>query len=72
MRQANRSVGSRVATIVLGLGLLTLTADALAHHQIGHSGGPPNAPEIDPAMARGAITLLAGGVLILLDRRRRS
>jgi|GEM_PF-1000119 len=33
--------------------------------------GPRDVPEIDPGMLRTMVTLLAGGVLILTDRRRR-
>jgi hypothetical protein len=32
--------------------------------------GPHATPEIDPGALRGALTLLAGGVLVLTDRRR--
>ena len=32
----------------------------------------PSAPEIDPSVARSAITILVGGVLMLAGRRRRS
>ena len=30
---------------------------------------PPAVPEIDPSMATGALSLLVGGVLILMGRR---
>ena len=33
--------------------------------------GPADTPEIDPALAGGAITLLLGGVLILSDSMRK-
>lgn len=33
-------------------------------------GPPPTVPEIDPGSAVGAVTLLVGGVLSLVDRRR--
>jgi len=32
---------------------------------------PPKTPEIDPGLARGTLTLLVGGVLMLAERRRR-
>ena len=32
---------------------------------------PTPVPEIDPGMMRGTLTVLVGGVLVLLDRRRR-
>jgi len=32
---------------------------------------PTPAPEIDPGMMRGTLVVLVGGVLLLLDRRRR-
>ena len=32
---------------------------------------PPRAPEIDPSVARGAVTVLVGGALMLAGRRRR-
>jgi hypothetical protein len=36
------------------------------------AGGPlPNAPEIDPGSMMSALTLLAGGTLLLTDRFRR-
>ncbi len=31
---------------------------------------PVGTPEIDPGMLRGTLTVLVGGMLILLDRRR--
>jgi hypothetical protein len=34
-------------------------------------GTPPRAPEIDPSVARGTLAVLAGGVLMLAERRRR-
>jgi hypothetical protein len=32
--------------------------------------GPRATPEIDPGALRGALTILAGGMLLLTDRRR--
>ena len=32
---------------------------------------PPPVPEIDPSIAQNALTVLVGGVLVLLGRRRR-
>jgi len=32
---------------------------------------PSKAPEVDPGLARGALAVLAGGLLIFSDRRRR-
>lgn len=37
------------------------------HHHL--SGGPAAAPEIDPASAIGALTLLAGGLAVVRGRR---
>jgi hypothetical protein len=34
------------------------------------NGGHPHAPEIDPGSAISAITLLTGGILLLVQRRR--
>ena len=33
---------------------------------------PRRTPEIDPGVARSAVTILVGGLLIMHDRRRRS
>jgi hypothetical protein len=32
---------------------------------------PTSTPEIDPGMMRGTLTVLVGGMLVLLERRRR-
>ena len=36
----------------------------------GHENDGNGAPEIDPGLLGGAVTLLAGGLLILRERRR--
>ena len=36
----------------------------------GHENDGNGAPEIEPGLLGGAVTLLAGGLLILRDRRR--
>jgi hypothetical protein len=38
--------------------------------QDGHHWSQSGAPEIDPGLLGGAVTLLAGGLLILRERRR--
>jgi hypothetical protein len=37
----------------------------------GGGGTIPRTPEIDPSLARGTLTILLGGVLVLAERRRR-
>ncbi|MFI5397306.1 MAG: hypothetical protein ACHQ9S_17350 [Candidatus Binatia bacterium] len=49
----------------LGFAILTL---ALA---VPAFAGVPPAPEIDPSLAQSGITVLVGGVLILLGQRRK-
>ena len=36
-----------------------------------YGGSVPRTPEIDPSLARGTLTILLGGVLVLAERRRR-
>lgn len=58
-----------LATLVVALGM-SATAHALG---ILHNppGGPTAAPEIDPAEALGALTLLAGGLAVIRARYRK-
>ena len=77
MTRMSRLFGNGLATLALGVALICSAPAAMAHHRDWHTGGPPtsspttSAPEIDPTMARGAIALLAGGVMMLLASRRR-
>ncbi|MGH7172708.1 MAG: hypothetical protein ACRELG_20700 [Gemmataceae bacterium] len=41
------------------------------HHGGGGGGGGGTAPEIDPNSLAGALTLLAGGILVVTDRLRK-
>jgi hypothetical protein len=67
-----RLFGTGLATVALGVAMICSSPSALAHHRPWHQGGPPtSAPEIDPNLARGAIAVLAGGVMMLLGSRRR-
>ena len=57
--------------IILSLGcggLLAYEYEHDPHHH--HPTGPAAAPEIDPAGAMSAMTLLAGGLAVLVGRRR--
>jgi hypothetical protein len=68
----SRLFGTGLATLALGVVMIASTPSALAHHRDWHRGGPPtSAPEIDPSLARGALAVLAGGVMMLLGSRRR-
>jgi LPXTG-motif cell wall-anchored protein len=49
-----------------GLALLLIGSAGMAV-----AGGPTSAPEIDPAMAVGALALLSGGLLVIRARRKR-
>jgi hypothetical protein len=69
-------------TKILGLALLIATVSGPAraaddaflffsdHHDHHGNGGPPlSAPEIDPASAMSALTMLASGLVIVRGRR---
>ena len=44
----------------------------LATVSVAHGGGPPAPiPEIDPSLAAGALTLVVGGILVLMGRGER-
>ncbi len=57
----------------LSMGMI-LAASALSSSAFAGAGPPPyphtSVPEIDPGSLAGAMTLLTGGVLTLIDRRR--
>ena len=59
----------------LSMGMV-LAASALSSSAFAGAGPPPtpthhtSVPEIDPGSLAGAMTLLTGGVLTLMDRRR--
>lgn len=64
---------ARRMSLVLTVALLGLAGTAVA----GNKSPPPpskhgKAPEFDPASAGAALTLLAGGALVIAGRRRRS
>ncbi|GAC1473961.1 MAG: hypothetical protein NVSMB9_23480 [Isosphaeraceae bacterium] len=65
MAQRRFSLAS-VAWKAIGL-LLLLTAMA---GTASASAGPPDVPEIDPGSILSGMTLLSGGLMILIDRRR--
>jgi hypothetical protein len=70
-----RSLHRLLAIAILSLPLIA-AMPALAdnsqgnENQNGQGGQGGGAPEIDPGLLGGAVTLLAGGLLILRDRRR--
>jgi LPXTG-motif cell wall-anchored protein len=49
-----------------GLALLLIGTAGMAV-----AGGPASVPEIDPAMAIGALALLSGGLLVIRARRKK-
>ena len=49
-----------------GLALLLIGTSSMAV-----AGGPTSVPEIDPAMAIGALALLSGGLLVIRGRRNK-
>ncbi len=57
---------------ILGFASLPSGAHALNHESPTASGGSSSVPELDPAGAASALTLLAGGILMLTGRRRRN
>ena len=50
-----------------GLGHVLHQGLGLGHHK---GGGETQVPELDPSAAGGALILLIGGTLVLLERRR--
>lgn len=55
----------------LALGTIILLTAAAAFAGPWHDGGGGTVPEIDPASLGAAVTLLGGGLAILLGRRRK-
>ena len=67
-----RSLHRLLAIAILSLPLIA-AMPALADNSQGNenqNGQGGGAPEIDPGLLGGAVTLLAGGLLILRERRR--
>jgi hypothetical protein len=58
-----------LAVSVLSLPLIAAGAISVSAGN-GHENDGNGAPEIDPGLLGGAVTLLAGGLLILRGRRR--
>ena len=62
---------SLLRSVAFGFAALVVAGGLVSSAYAG--AGPPPAygvPEIDPGSAVGAITLLVGGVMTLIDRRR--
>ncbi len=63
------------ATTAAMLGVLAGPSASLAWCILGFGRcsvpGPTAAPEIDPGTITAAVTLLSGGIMLLVDRRRR-
>jgi hypothetical protein len=59
-----------VASWLLAVLLLGSLSSAFA--QVALKGHPVHVPEIDPSMAISGLAMLSGGVLLLMDRFRRS
>jgi hypothetical protein len=57
-----------LASVRRPLGLVLVLAGCA---QTAFALGPPNVPEIDPGSVASALTLAAGGVLLLTDRIRK-
>ena len=64
-----RPIHSVLAVSVLSLTLIAAGAIPASANN-GHENDGNGAPEIDPGLLGGAVTLLAGGLLILRERRR--
>ena len=56
--------------ILVKTSTIALAAVALTGTAFGHASPPPVVPELDPSALTGAITLLVGGLMILVDKRR--
>jgi len=72
-----RSLHRLLAISILSLPLIAAMPALAGNNQDGDSQGGDGgrswgvgAPEIDPGLLGGAVTLLAGGLLILRERRR--
>ena len=64
-----RSLHRLLAISILSLPLIVAMPAGAGHdHECDDHGD--SAPEIDPGLLGGAVTLLAGGLLILRERRR--
>ena len=61
---------TKMALLILSLGAAA-SAQALSPLPIGLRHPPVSAPEIDPASAMSAFTLLAGGLVLIRGRRAR-
>jgi len=62
-----RSLHRLLAISILSLPLIAAMPASASN---GHENDGVGAPEIDPGLLGGAVTLLAGGLLILRERRR--
>ncbi len=51
-------------------GMIALAAIACSGTAFGHASPPPVVPELDPSALMGAVALLVGGLMILVDKRR--
>lgn len=71
-RTTLRFTGAALAAITLLSADLFASTDPQGMMMVMADGPPPaQTPEIDPALAGGALTLLLGGVLILTDMLRK-
>lgn len=60
-----------LAAFIIAFGMAgTAHALTILHHHGGNPGATP-APEIDPAAAMAALTLLGGGLAVLRGRRKK-
>jgi hypothetical protein len=65
MRTLHRLIAvSALSLAMIAAGVLPASANK------GHENDGNGAPEIDPGLLGGAVTLLTGGLLILRERRR--
>jgi hypothetical protein len=60
-----RILGAFILTFGLTLGTL-----GMAHAYDGWRGNDPSAPELDPSIVGSGVAILAGGVILLNERRR--
>jgi hypothetical protein len=71
-RGTSLSVVRRSAAMAAVFGLLVLAPEARVH-AMGISAPPPpmrGAPELDPSLLSSGLVILAGGALLLMERRR--
>lgn len=72
MRINSKVIGVATAIVTMLVMAAPASADLCSLLGIGCPGGGGSTPELDPSLLGGTLTVLVGGFLMLVERRRRS